>query len=663
MISLSPLAMEEIVVNATRVQSKVIDIPLAVSVVSAEDIESRQLIGLDESMSRIPGLYFSNRYNYSRDLRMSIRGFGARSNFGVRGIKLFIDDIPSTAPDGQTALDDLDLGNIEKIEVIRGPASALYGASAGGVVNIYTEDGGDTNFFELGSMLGEYSFLRDQLKIGGKKGSLSYLINGTYLNYGGYREHSDVKQGNLSGKFKYRFKNGSVGSLILRAVDSPEAEDSGGLNANERSTDRRAARQRNVDLDAGEEVADKKVGVLWSKSQGIHSLRLKNYYNWRDFDAKLPITPFIGAGIIKLDRFFFGGGAQYTNSATILKKANRATFGFDIDSMEDDRRRFNNLSGEQGPLQFDQNEKADSVGIFFQDEFSLSDQFRLVGGIRYDHVKFEIEDQFLSNGDQSDTLKFNEVNYSLGFSFSPVRSIGFYVNRSTAFETPTFTEFANPSNSGSLGGFANVAAQRTEGYEIGVKGLLLDRVRYELAYYDMDVEDEVTTVTNIGGRAFFNNADTERQGVEFSFDAGILEGLDLLGTYTYSSLEFDRFPNAPNAEGSRLPGVPEHHAYVEVDYRHKSGLFLKWDWTYVGSIFADNLNTTKADNYNLSNVVVGMTKSINRFSISPRIGVNNLFKQDYNQEIRIQDATNRFFEPAPGRNIYGSVNLRYEFSE
>ena len=112
-----------------------------------------------------------------------------------------------------------------------------------------------------------------------------------------------------------------------------------------------------------------------------------------------------------------------------------------------------------------------------------------------------------------------------------------------------------------------------------------------------------------------------------------------------------------------MPGVPEHHAYFEVDYNHRSGLFFKWDWTHIGSLFADNINNVKVDNYSLSNMVLGFTKKLNRFSISPRIGINNLFKQDYNQEIRIQDATNRFFEPGPGRNFYGSINFRYEFSD
>ena len=292
-----------------------------------------------------------------------------------------------------------------------------------------------------------------------------------------------------------------------------------------------------------------------------------------------------------------------------------------------------------------------------------SKSLSLVAGVRYDHIKFEIDDKFLANGDQSETLKFDEINYSLGAAYSPVDEMSIYVNHSTAFETHTFTEFANPSSNGSLGGFANVAAQRTEGYELGIKGFLFDRLRYEIAYYDMSVEDEVTTVSNVGGRAFFNNADTERDGIEFGFDLSIVTGLDILGAYTYSELEFERFVNVPDAVGSNVPGVPKHHGYIELDYHHSSGMFFKWDWTYVGSIFADNLNQTKASNYNLSNLVIGTTKKFNRFTVSPRFGVNNLFKQDYNQEIRIQDATSRFFEPAPGRNIYGALQMNYQFSD
>ncbi|MEQ8497202.1 MAG: TonB-dependent receptor, partial [Gammaproteobacteria bacterium] len=433
------LAMEQTLVTATRVQRDPLTTPLSISTVDADDIQRRQMLGLDEAMGRVPGVYFTNRYNYSRDLRISIRGFGARSNFGVRGLRVYVDGIPSTTPDGQTALDDLDLSNVERVEVIRGPASALYGSSAGGVINIYTQEGPDTPFAEAGVLRGSYDFGRYQFKTGGQSGALNYFVNGSYLNYGGYRQHSDVEHATLNGKFRYAFADGSTGQLIVRAAHSPEAEDAGGLNAAERAADRRAARDRNVTFNAGEEVDELKVAWSWHKAWDVHEVTLRNYYNWRDFDALLPLPPFIGQGAVQFDRFFFGGGAQYSNATALFGHANRVTVGVDADHMTDERQRFDNLSGVRGPLKFDQDEKADTVGVYLQDEFSLTEQVELQAGLRYDHVKLAVDDQFLADQDQSETLKYNEVNWMVGAVWSPLEPLNLYANYATAFETPTFT--------------------------------------------------------------------------------------------------------------------------------------------------------------------------------------------------------------------------------
>ncbi len=661
LVSNSAFAMDETLVTATRVTRDALTLPHAVGIVEADDIQRRQLIGLDESMGRIPGVYFSNRYNYSRDLRISIRGFGARSNFGVRGIKVYVDGVPSTVADGQTALDDLDLSNVERVEVIRGPSSALYGASAGGVINIFTQDGPETPFAEAGVLQGSHDFDRYQFKTGGQHGKLNYFINGSYLNFDGFRERSNVEHSTVSGKFRYDFSDGSTGQMIIRATDSPTADDAGGLTADEVALDRGQARQRNADLDSGETVEDQKVAFSWNKTMGVHQISLRNYYNWRDFSAKLPLPPFAGTGIIQFDRFFFGGGAQYNNTSSLFGHGNRFTFGVDVDSQSDERQRFNNLSGSRGPLAFDQEEKADTVGVFMQNEFAVTEQVNLQASVRYDDVEFEIEDRFTANGDQSDTISFSEINYMFGAAWSPMQALNLYGNYATAFETPTFTEFANPSSNGTLGGFANVAPQRTKGFEFGAKGILFDRVRYELAYFDMDIEDEVTAVTNIGGRAFFNNADTERSGIEFGLGAQILEGLEFNFAYTYNDFEFDRFASNLAAEGQTLPGVPEHYLYLEFDYVHKSGAWVKWDWAYIGSIFADNVNATKVDSYDVSNLVFGYDYKAGKITLSPNFGINNLFDESYNQEIRIQAFGGRFFEPAPKMNLFGGVRLRYDF--
>ncbi|MEQ8663735.1 MAG: TonB-dependent receptor, partial [Gammaproteobacteria bacterium] len=654
------LAMEQTLVTPTRVARDPLTTPLAISVVDADDIQRRQMLGLDEAMGRVPGMFFTNRYNFSRDLRISIRGFGARSNFGVRGLRVYVDGIPYTTPDGQTALDDLDLSNVERVEVIRGPASALYGSSAGGVINIFTQDGPATPFAEAGVLRGSYDFGRYQFKTGGQSGALNYFVNGSYLNYGGYRDHTDTEQGIVNGKFGYTFADGSTGQLIVRAAHAPEGEDPGGLNAAERAADRRAARDRNVAFDAGEEVDELKVAWSWHKAWDVHELTLRNYYNWRDFDARLPLPPFLGAGTVAFDRFYFGGGAQYSNASALFAHANRVTLGIDADHITDDRRRWDNLSGGvRGPLRFDQDEQADTVGIYLQDEFSLTEQVELQAGLRYDHVELAVDDNFIAaDGDQSETLEFNEINWMVGAVWSPLEPLNLYANYATAFETPTFTEFAQLSGTG---GFANVIAQRTRGFEVGLKGLVMQRLRYDLAYYDMTVEDEVVTVDNIGGRGFFRNADTDRQGVEVAMNAELLRGLEASVAYTYTDLEFDRFPTNPAAEGARLPGVPEHFGYFELDYHHATGLFVKWDWSFVGALYADNVNQTRVDSYDVSNLVFGLDHRIGRFTISPTIGINNLFDANYNTDIRIEDTTNRFFEPAPERNVFGGVRLRYEF--
>jgi iron complex outermembrane receptor protein len=606
-------------------------------------------------------MFFSNRYNFSRDLRISIRGFGARANFGVRGIKVYVDGIPSTAADGQTSLDDLDLSAVDRIEVIRGPSSALYGASAGGVINIFTEDGPETPFAEAGGSLGDYGYDRYQAKAGGQAGPLSYFVNASYLHYDGYRDHSEVEHGMVGGKLRYEFSDGSLGQLIVRAADSPQADDAGGLTAAEAAADRRQARLRNVQLDAGEAVKEQKLGLSWEKSWGEHQLSLRNYYNWRDFDGKLPLTPALGTGIVHFDRFFLGGGGQYSNTTPLFGLENRVTLGFEADSMTDDRQRWDNVNGSRGPLGFDQDEIAHTVGVYLQDELALGERVHAQAGVRYDHIRYEVEDHFLANGDQSASLEFDEVSPMVGIAFHALDALTLYANYATAFETPTFTELANPADNGTLGGFANVAAQRANGYELGVKGILADRVRYELAYYDMRVEDEVTTITNVGGRAFFNNADTDRSGVELGIFAEPLPGLTLSGAYTFSDLEFDDFPNNTAAEGNALPGVPRHSGYAEIAYAHDIGFWAKWDWSHVGSLYADNLNSVRVDEYDVSTLVVGWDVKLGQWTVTPSFGVNNLFDERYNQEIRIEDSTARYYEPAPDRNVYGGVRFRFDF--
>ncbi|HKI82681.1 MAG TPA: TonB-dependent receptor plug domain-containing protein, partial [Pseudodesulfovibrio sp.] len=253
--------MDEVVVTATRMQQKLSDVPVAASVVNQQEIQQgRQELGLDESLNKVPGLFMMDRYNFAQDLRISIRGAGSRATFGIRGIQIYIDGIPATTADGQGGVDDIDLGSAERVEVIRGPASSLYGSSAGGVISIFTEDGPPTPFVQASATAGSYNMRKYQLKAGGQYDKLNYLVNLSYLNMDGYRQNNQVEQTELNSKFHYTLSDDSDLTLIVNAVDSPTANDPGSLPINLVKTDPRQAWPGNLAFHSGESLTQQRVG-------------------------------------------------------------------------------------------------------------------------------------------------------------------------------------------------------------------------------------------------------------------------------------------------------------------------------------------------------------------------------------------------------------------
>ena len=661
--------LDEIIVTATRQDQSLADVSSAVSVVERDAIQAgRQQLGLDESLTRVPGIFFQNRYNFSQDLRVAIRGFGARANFGIRGIKVFVDDLPATLADGQSGVDDIDIGSVGRIEIIRGPSSALYGSASGGVMSLYTEDGPETPFAEARVTVGEYDHQKYQLKFGGQTGKLNYLVNGSYMESDGYRENSRVEHGLVNSKFRYEFDEESDLTVIFNLVESPQADDSGGIREGDVAADRRQAQPRNLSSNAGEELEQQKAGWIYRKQFGEdHEIRVRNYYLWRDFKAFLPIGSHIrfvpDDGVVEFDRFFFGGGAQYTYTGELMGRPNQFTAGFDIDIQEDDRQRYSNDAGIKGALSFDQLEEAEAYGFYIRNSLALTDSLQLTLGGRYDIVDLSVDDRFLANADQSGELDFEEFSPSVGLTWSAADSVSLYFNFATGFETPTFTELANPARNldVSLGGFASVDAQNAESFEIGARGLIGERVYFDIAGFIMEVEDEVVSVANIGNRTFFRNADTDRNGIEAAIVVDLLEGLQLTASYTYSDFEFDSFPSRMDAEGKMLPGIPENQFFAELAYRHDSGFYLSWDILAVDDLAVNNNNSVISDSYEVSNLRAGHRMQMAGFELSPFIGINNLFDTNYMSNLRLNGFGGRVFEPAPTLNVYGGVSVRLNY--
>lgn len=660
---------EELTVMATRVEQSVGDVPMAVSVIEQKEIQrGRQQLGLDEALNRVPGLFSQNRYNFSQDLRLAIRGFGARANFGIRGIKIFSDGIPATMADGQSGVDDIDLGSIGRIEVARGPTSSLYGASSGGVINLFTEDGPEIPFLEAGVTVGAYDQQKYHVKTGGRSGKLNYLVGASRLTYDGYRDHSRVEASQLNSKFRYDIDAVSDLTVIFNLVDSPTADDAGGITSTQVDADPRQAQARNVSSNAGEELDQQKIGFIYRRDiADKYAVTVRNYYLWRDFSAFLPIgthIPFVADdGVVEFDRFFWGGGVQFSFSDELFGRSSQLIAGVDVDIQEDDRQRYLNNAGVKGALSFDQLEKAKAFGVFVRQEISISEDVRLILGLRYDHVELSVNDRFLANADQSADLDFDEVSPMLGLVWAVTPSVSVYANYATSFETPTFTELASPARNldVSLGGFNNVNAQQATSVEIGLRGGFLDdRLYVDVALFSMQVDDEITSVSNIGSRAFFENADTDRSGLEAYAVVELAEGLSLSVAYTYSDFKFDSFETNPGFDGNSLPGLPDHQLFAEVEYNHPSGLYVVADVLYVDELPANNANTTASDSSTVANLRAGASLEFGQWRINPFLGINNLFAEDYIGNVRINGFGGRLFEPAPKRNLYGGVTLRYE---
>jgi iron complex outermembrane receptor protein len=656
-------AFDTIVVTATRMRENVKSIAGAISVVDGEYVQrAQQQLALDESLVTVPGVFFQNRYNFAQDLRISIRGFGSRSSFGVRGIKIFVDDIPETLADGQTQVDSIDLGSVRQIEVLRGSSSALYGNAAGGVINIQSEHGGADPFIEGRVSFGDYGYTKNQIKAAGASGRFDYMINVSDLEIDGYRDHSEAKNTQLSSNLRYRPDDNSQFSLVFSHTDQPLSNDPGGLTRDEAEQDPSQARGRNVDFDAGENLDQQKVGLVYSRTTANGGeFMIRNYYLWRDFANKLPFTD---GGAVTFERFFVGGGLSYVHPGKIGGLANRVVIGLDLDRQDDDRRRFDNNLGTIGDLTFDQNETVTSTGLFIQDELVVNENVEISLGARYDRVMFEVEDHLPTDGDASGSRLLDQVSPTAGIVVDATPTLNFYANISTSFQTPTSTEFAN--SDGSAGFNPDLEPQEATNYEIGLRGTIGDNHRYEVAVYTIDVSNELIPfeIPASPGRDYFINAGrSTRNGIELSYAGALSDHWQITMAYTYADYSFDDFvdDNGNDFSGNTVPGIPDNVLFGEISYDHPAGFYGALDVQLIDELYANNANTETIDSYVISNLRLGYDAVLGSFDVSPFVGINNLGDVTYTANVRLNAFGGRYFEPGPTRNIYAGLSVRYRF--
>ena len=660
---------EEMVIESTRLSRTMSTTPMSISVVSQEEIQlGRQQLALDEALASVPGLFMQNRYNFAQDLRVSIRGFGARSAFGIRGIKILVDGIPLTVADGQGQVDTIDLGATKQVEVIRGPSSALYGNAAGGVISVTSEDGPETPFASMRITGGEYGYQKLAVKTGGQAENINYFLSLSDSQINGYRDHSEAENTQFTGRVNFDLGKDRDWLFILNHTDQPVSNDPGGVDLNQATSDPASARDRNVDFDNGETVTQNRLGTIYTTPIGASGeLSVRGYVDSREFTAKLPQFPV--ADSVDLDRKFSGFGISYAHDSFLGSIPSRLLIGFDLDDQDDDRKRRVNNLGVIGALLFDQREEVTSKGIYAQNELALTDQMQLTLGVRYDQVDFSVTDHFLSDGDDSGSRDLDDVSPMVGLAYQLNDNTSLYSTVSTSFETPTTTEFANPAGGGGFNPM--IEPQKATNYEFGLRGIAPASTSYQLAVFKTDVKDELISY-DANGRDFFQNAgESGRTGIELSAKSQLTDRIESTVSMSYGDFSFDSFQvlsfdamnNATvtgDFSGNRIPGTVEKLAYIELTYTAPSNWYSAIDFTYTGDQFADNNNTVNVEAYTLANWRIGADYQVGRTFLSPFLGINNLTDENYFSNIRINAFGGRYYEAAPGRNVYGGVELKLD---
>lgn len=646
-------------VSAPRLAREIYATPAAVSTIEQDAIaQGQQRVRLDESLNRVPGVFLQNRDNFAQGQRISIRGFGARAPFGVRGITVMVDGIPYTLPDGQAQLDAIDLDSAERIEVIRGPSSVLYGNAAGGVIDITTADGRDNPGTRLRMGAGSDGYQKMALQNGGVQGDWSHHISLTALNVDGYREQSSTEKYLLNAKLRRELGSDRALTAIINLLDNPRSEDPGALNAREVAEGRDQAAPNSLALDAGQTVDQQLIGLQYEDlSAGEGELYLKGFIAQRDFEQQLP---FVGSSRLGYQRDYMGASAEYHHEVTLGNLPLNYIVGVDAVRQKDDRFRNDvNPQGAVGEPLADETQTATSTGVFAQGDLALSELLTLSLGTRFDRVDLDVDDDFATDGDQSGQRTFNEWSGSAGLSYRYRPQHQAYINTGTAFETPTFSEFANPAG----GGFnPSVEPQKAWNREVGLRGyiepLALD---YDVALFSVRVRDELVPYDE-GGRTFYQNAgDTNRDGVELALGWQLADQWRLDSALTLARYEFDEFATpSERFDGNRIPGLPEQTWVNQLTWENLDERFATLETEYVGDLVADNANETSVDSYWLVNLRVGDGWQLSQQTrLSAYVGLRNLLDEEHYSNVRLNGTFGRFYEPAPGRSVYGGVELSF----
>ncbi len=664
--------LEPVVVEVGRgAHRSPLELPFAVTVQIPDSLRPGQRhLSLDETLWLIPGLSVSNRNNPSQDPRISIRGFGARSAFGVRGIRVLRDGIPLTLPDGQTPVDYLDLESVGRVEVMRGSASSLYGNAGGGVVDIRTSE---PPLVPVSGALrmwnGGFGARRLVAKTGGTTGGFGYQANVARTESDGYRDYSRQRMTNGFSRISYDNGGGSY-ALDWLGVNTPVAQNPGAITRAQFEANPHLADPLSMTKRARKAVKQSQFGLTARRSGSRGEIEASAYTGTRALDNPLTFA------IVDVDRTMSGGNLRATVPVTVLGAEQRLTAGTELQLQNDLRRNFTNCNNappptvptlacptvgdERGTVTLNQRELVSSVGSYVRDELDLGKRYTFTASARADAVRFRVKDKLINatNPDDSGQRNLDAVSPMVGILARLSESHSAYANISSAFETPTATELGNQPN-GAAGINRDLKPQRSTTYEVGVKGVGESGLQYNAALFATGVHDELIPfdIPASGGRRYFRNAGrTSRLGVELSLGVAIKQ-LELGGAYTYANYRFVDFTvDTSHYAGNRIPGIPRQTLQASAAL-HSSIATLVTETTLADRMFVNDANSESAPGYGIFNARIVSSAFWNGSGAELTFGAQNLFNTRYISSVSVNAAGGKFYEPGSQRSIYVGLSL------
>jgi iron complex outermembrane receptor protein len=663
-------------VTVTRTPEPLERAPVAAFVVDSATIRRGQLtVGLDEALANVPGVYVANRYNFSLDQRLSIRGFGSRANFGLRGVKVLLDGVPQTLPDGQSQLNNVDFGTLDRIEVLRGASSALYGNASGGIISLHSQGAGPEPFAQrVRAEYGSFGTDKWQSFTSARRGPLSGTLSVSRFTTTNFRQQGYADLRRLSADGQWAITGGTLLDVRFSAADDPHAQNPGALTPAEFAANPDSAAATNIRRGADKDVTQQQLSASARHTDAAgNQYELTLYGLLRDLDNPLATpppgstAPNVGT-YVKIGRVVGGGRASTTYHLSADPRVPRVTGGVELQRLRDNRQNFTSISGAPtSTVLLDQREVVTELGPFAQVVWTPNERLLVGLGGRYDRVSFGVTDHYLGDGvDNSGSRVLSSWNWSAGASYVVHDAFVPYVNVSTSFETPTTTELANQP--GSTGGFnTSLDPQKSNNYEAGFRGRVTRWATYTATVYRSDVRDAIIQYREVGGRAFFQNAGrTRNDGLELGVSVFPIAGIRVFGNYTFSNYRFSEYrivtgTSVDTLDGNRVAGVPRNFARLGLRAGPFRGVALDVDQTITSSIYADDDNTLLVNGLGagVTNARLSWDGRLGQASFAPFIGVNNIFDKLYVGSVTVNGTFNRVLEPAPRRNVYVGAEIGY----